>query len=257
MDHSSSTPSQPAPGLELLPAQGAPELLFLLFHGIGRSAEDMTPLATRLRDEYPRAAVLALNAPHAYDRDGRGYQWYSTLGLSDEKRLERADAALPRFIEVIRACQARFEMAWERTALFGFSQGAIMSLEAVQREPALAGRVLAFGGRYVTPPAAAPIDTTVHFCHGLADPIVPYAVPADAAERLIALGGDVTADILPAVGHELHPKLIDKAIEQLRTFLPKKVWREALAQAPVLPRVASSRELGGGGPMDQAPGCRD
>jgi phospholipase/carboxylesterase len=50
--------------------------------------------------------------------------------------------------------------------------------------------------------------------------------------------------VLPGIGHELHPRLIDQAIEQLRTFLPKKVWRDALAEAPVLPRLASSDELG-------------
>ena len=38
--------------------------------------------------------------------------------------------------------------------------------------------------------------------------------------------------------------LIDKAIDQLRTFLPKKVWREAMSVAPVISRVASSEELG-------------
>ena len=46
------------------------------------------------------------------------------------------------------------------------------------------------------------------------------------------------------IGHELHPKLVAQAIEQLRTFLPKKVWREVMAEAPLLPRVASSDELG-------------
>jgi phospholipase/carboxylesterase len=60
----------------------------------------------------------------------------------------------------------------------------------------------------------------------------------------MAFGGDVTADVVPDVGHELHPALIDKAIEQLRTFLPKKVWRQAMSEAPVLPRAASSDELG-------------
>ena len=50
--------------------------------------------------------------------------------------------------------------------------------------------------------------------------------------------------MLPGIGHELHPALIDKAIEQLRTFLPKKVWREVMSEAPVLPRAASSEELG-------------
>jgi phospholipase/carboxylesterase len=145
----------------------------------------------------------------------------------------------------VRAQQRRFELEWGRVALVGFSQGAIMSLEAVQAEPELAGRVLAFGARYATPPMHAPHDTTLHLFHGIADAVMPFRLVADAAERLVALGADVTAEIEPGVGHELAPVLIDKAIDQLRTFLPKKVWRQAFAEVPVLSRVASSLELGG------------
>ena len=92
-------------------------------------------------------------------------------------------AALPGFVATVRALQLRFGMAWERTALAGFSQGAIMALEAVQAEPLLAGRVLAFAGRHATAPAHAPLDTTVHLLHGLADPVIPAAAAIDSARR--------------------------------------------------------------------------
>jgi phospholipase/carboxylesterase len=143
----------------------------------------------------------------------------------------------------VRELQNRFGVGWERTALFGFAQGATMALEAVQAEPALAGRVLAFASRHLSLPSQAPKDTTHHFFHGLNDAVQPHGPAVDSARRLLALGGDVTADVMPGIGHQLHPALIDKAIEQLRTFLPKKVWREAAAEAPLIPRVASSDEL--------------
>ena len=47
----------------------------------------------------------------------------------------------------------------------------------------------------------------------------------------MALGADVTADVLPGIGHELHPQLVDKAMEQLRTFVPARLWREAMKAA--------------------------
>jgi phospholipase/carboxylesterase len=232
----------PATALAHLPASGPTELLFLLFHGVGTDAASMVPLAQRLVAEYPQAAVVCLNAPDACD-SGVGWQWLSARGLSDVNRAERVAATLPRFIATVRAVQQQFGMAWERTALAGFSQGAVLSLEAVQAEPALAGRVLAFSGRHATQPAHAPHDTTVHFFHGLADRVIPPGPAIDSAERLVALGGDVTADVLPGISHELHPLLMDKAIEQLRTFLPKKVWRDVMSEAPILSRVASSDEL--------------
>jgi phospholipase/carboxylesterase len=235
-----------------LPTDGTPDLLYLLFHGVGASAEHMAPLARRLALEYPQAAVICLNGPDAYDAviGGAGAepsparQWFSIRRISDENRIERVAAALPHFIATVRAMQQRFGTTWERTALAGFSQGAVMALEAVQAEPMLAGRVLSFSGRHATAPAHVPADTTVHLFHGLEDTVIPAAASVDSAQTLVAMGADVTADVLPRIGHELHPALIDKAIEQLRTFLPKKVWREVMSEAPVLPRAASSDELG-------------
>jgi len=242
---------------EFLPTSGTPQLLFVLLHGIGQTGHHMAPLAQRLAAEYPDAALVSLNAPQAFDglpgHDSAGFQWFSGQGLSEAARTERVAAALPDLVLTVRALSVRFGLGWERTALAGFSQGAIIALEAVQAEARLAGRVLAFSGRHATAPEHAPVDTTVHFFHGMADTAVAPALVVDSAERLLALGGDVTADVLPGIAHELHPKLVDKAIEQLRTFIPKKVWREAMSEAPVLPRAASSRELG----QDPPPGDGD
>jgi phospholipase/carboxylesterase len=232
----------------LLPAEGAPpQLLFLLLHGLGQTARHMAPLAERLAREYPDAAILGLDAPQGFDGlpgHPAGFQWFSTQGLTEALRIERVAQALPALVRQVRSLTGRFGLGWERTALAGFSQGAIMALEAVQSEARLAGRVMAFSGRHATAPEHAPADTTVHLFHGMADTVVPAAAAVDSAQRLVALGGDVTADVLPGIAHELHPVLVDKALVQLRTFIPKKVWREAMSEAPVLPRTASSRELG-------------
>jgi phospholipase/carboxylesterase len=233
--------------LARLPETGAPDLLFLLLHGVGASAAHMAPLAQALAAEYPQAGVLCLDGPEPFDGvpgGGTGFQWFSVRGVTEANRPERVAAALPRFIAQVRALQARFGIDSPRTALAGFSQGAIIALEAVQAEPHLAGRVLAFAGRHASAPMHAPAGTTVHLLHGLDDRVMPHGSVVDSAERLLALGGDVTADVLPGIGHELHPRLVNQAIEQLRTFLPKRVWRDVLAEAPVLPRVASSEELG-------------
>ena len=236
-----------------MPDQGAPDLLYLLLHGAGATAEQMAPLARRLVQEYPQAAVLCLNAPDAFVVGAPtasdllvapARQWFSDYRIDDASRAIRVAAAVPPLVASVRSLQQRFGVAWERTALAGFAQGALLALEAVQAEPRLAGRVLAFAGRHVAAPAHVPADTTVHFMHGMADDVVSYRAAVDSARHLMALGGDVTADVLPDIGHELHPALMDKAIVRLRTFLPKKVWRQAMSEAPVIPRAASSDELG-------------
>jgi phospholipase/carboxylesterase len=230
-----------------LPEHGPPELLYLLLHGVGATAEHMAPLAQRLALAYPQAAVLCLNGPDAFDAviDGTSArQWFSVRRVDEANRPARVAAALPGLIATVHALQTRFALGWERTALAGFSQGAVMALEAVQAEPRLAGRVLAFAGRHASLPTHRPADVTVHLLHGMADAVIPHQASVESAQRLMALGGDVTADVLPGIGHELHPALIERAIEQLQTFLPKKVWRAAMGEAPVLRRAASSDELG-------------
>ncbi len=231
--------------LARLPEQGEPELLFLLFHGVGANAEHLAVLAQRLAQEYPQAAVLCVDAPDEFDATpGRGgRQWFSIQGVTDQNRPARVAAALPRFIATVRALQLRFAMEWPRTALFGFSQGAIMALEAAQAEPELAGRVIAFSGRYATLPEHAPRDTCVHLLHGLDDTVLPHGPAVAAARQLVALGADVTADVLPQVGHELDPRLIERAIDQLRSFLPRRTWQAAFEEAPVQSTPASSKEL--------------
>ncbi|MCX2864044.1 esterase [Paucibacter sp. PLA-PC-4] len=229
-----SKPNLHTPTLMLLPDGQAPQLLFLLFHGLGRDGSQMAPLAQALRAQYPQAAVLSIDAPERFDgaADGEtGYQWFSLQRIDDASRIERVAAALPSFIASVRHWAAHFELPWERVALGGFSQGAIMALEAVQVEPRLAGRVLAFGGRYARLPQHVPEEVSLHLLHGMADERMPYRDIVQAAQILVQLGADVTADVKPGIGHELHPELIAKAMEQLRTFVPARLWREAVLAA--------------------------
>ncbi len=217
-----------------LPAQGSVGLLFLLFHGYGGQAADMAPLADALREQYPQAALVSLNGPQPCDAipgGGAGFQWYPAQGLSDEDHPERVAAELPAFIARIRGWATHFGLDWPLVALAGFSQGAVMALEAAHAEPALAGRVIAIGGCHAATPEAAPQDVSLHLLHGMSDDVVPYSRVVSAAKALVQLGADVTADVLPAIGHELHPDLVAKAMLQLRTFVPAKVWREAMKAA--------------------------
>lgn len=216
-----------------LPAQGKTELLFLLCHGVGGDTRQLAPLAAALRAQYPQAAIVSLNGPEPCDdpQSGDGWQWFSMLDRSPERIASEVARVLPAFIERVRGWGGHFGLEWPYVALVGYSQGAIMSLEAVQAEAQLAGRVVALSGAYAWLPQEAPRDVCVHLLHGMQDPVLPYRPIVSAAQALVNLGADVTADVMPGIGHELSPKLIDKAMEQLRTFVPGKMWREAVLQA--------------------------
>ena len=213
----------------------APDLLFALLpdSGIAPDGPDtLAPLAAALHAQYPKAVTLSLHPP-LRDAEGR-CRWWSDA----EPSVDGLAAALPHLIERLRLEAGKLDLPWQRVALAGVGDGALLALEAVQAEAQLVGRVLAFAGGYLARPEHAPQDVCVHLLHGLADERFPYRHVVDAAQALVDLGADVTADLLPHLDHGLHPALIAKAMEQLRTFIPARLWREAVVAAQESERPA-------------------
>lgn len=227
--------------IEWLPAAGTPQQLILLLHGWGGDGTRLAPLAQALRQQFPQAAVLAPDAPHPADAQvaGRpgpgGRQWYSVEGLSETNWAQRVATALPALHAWVQAQQQRLGVGPAATCIGGFSQGAILSLALSARHDGLCGRVLAFGGRYTEAPLAAPRHTTIHLFHGGADRVIPAQGSRDALELLAALQGDATLDIAEGVGHEVHPALVQCALERLQTHIPLRTWRAALGAVPHRP----------------------
>lgn len=209
---------------------GPPAQLFLLFHGFGTDEHDMVPLGQLLATDFPNALVVSVGAVEPSD-SGPGRQWFSLRGITDENRVPRVAAAMPAFRENIRAWQADAGVDPAATALVGFSQGAIMALESTAAEAAVAGRVVAIAGRYAALPTRAPQATTLHLIHGKADPVVSYGHTIAAAERIIGLGGDATADVLPFVGHLIDDEVVALMCERLTGYVPRRLWDEAMRAA--------------------------
>ncbi|MDZ5457737.1 esterase [Azohydromonas lata] len=227
--------------IEFIPnnSQGLPPpQLMVLLHGVGADAASMIPTARALQREFPQAALLIPEGFDDFDGGPQGRQWFSVSGVTEENRPQRVAAARERFVAWLRAAQQRLRATPAVTALVGFSQGAILALETAQAEDGLAGRVLAFGGRYAVLPDHAPRETTLHLLHGAQDTVMPTRHAREALERLALLGGDATLDIAEGVGHELHPALLDEAIHRLRTHIPHRTWQAALG-------AVSSAQRGG------------
>lgn len=227
--------------IEWLPAQGRPEQLILLLHGWAQDAQDLLGLAQALRSQFPQAAIVVPDAPQAADGGRFGRQWYSVDGIEDETVWHaRVDEALALLEPWVRAQQQRLGVGEAATALGGFSQGAVLALQLALRHDGIAGRVLAFGGRLPVPPVAAPRHTTIHLFHGGADRIFSAQFARDALEQLAALQGDATMDIAEGVGHELHPALVECALQRLRSHIPMRTWQAAMGAVP-----SGRRDAGG------------
>lgn len=209
---------------------GQAEQLVLLFHGLGETPQVMRPLGERLARQFPNAFVVSVVAPEPAD-GGAGYQWLSVRGISDANLAPRVTEALPAFQQAVAHWQAVSGLGPAATALIGFSQGAIMALEATRTGTACAGRVVAIAGRFTELPERAAATTTLHLFHGKQDEVIPYRHSVEAVQHLLGIGGDATADVLPFVGHTLVDDFIDLTIERLTGYVPKRLWDEAMRSA--------------------------
>lgn len=204
-----------------------PAQLFLLFHGVGADEHDLEPLGRFLAAKFPTACVLSIGGSEAADFGG-GRQWFSLREIDDTQRPLRVAAALPEFLATIRHWQEVTGVGPAATALVGFSQGAIMALAAAAEATPPCGRVIAIGGRFARLPESVASELTIHLIHGKADPVMPYAHTVAAAEHLIPLGADLTADVLPYLGHAIDDEVLELIHRRLTTHVPRRLWEAAM-----------------------------
>lgn len=158
--------------------------LFLLYHAAGDNPIAMSEIGRWFSDAFPHALVVSIGAPEQDDEGG--FHWFDPSAADPQRAITEA---MEGFIASVRHWQKQSCVKADATALIGFSQGATMVLEAVKTQSDLAGRVVAFSGRYATLPQQAGTRTTIHLIHGDNDTVLPLTHALDAEERLTALGG--------------------------------------------------------------------
>jgi phospholipase/carboxylesterase len=194
---------------------GAAAELVLLFHGVGASANDLAALGRIVADAKPGAMVVSVNSPHASSL-GRGFEWFSVVGVTEQNRAGRVAEAMNAFRTTVAHWQQEAGVAPARTTLIGFSQGSIMSLEASLHEPVLATRVVAIAGRFAVLPQSVPASIRFHFIHGEQDQVIAAHHGVDAAHALGKLGAAVTLDTVPALGHGVDGRVASIVVDRLK-----------------------------------------
>jgi phospholipase/carboxylesterase len=212
------------------PAGGQAKQLFLLFHGVGAAPDDLVPLGQILARQFPQSAVVSVQAPYDCPHSS-GFQWFSIDGITEGERPLRTAQAMPSFQQIVQQWQQAFGVSADATALVGFSQGAIMALESTQHGKMLAARIVSLSGRFSRLPNQAPESCTLHLIHGKQDAVIPYSHTVHAAERLVQLGADITADVIPFAGHEINEEIAALVIERLITHVPKRYWEAVQEEA--------------------------
>ena len=214
MDKSSSAP--PTQVASRGPHQGQPvyfagipleqaEAAMIMVHGRGATAESILALAGELAR--PGFAYLAPQAA--------GNTWYPNRFLapiaSNEPWLSSALAAVAGVLAQVTGAG----IPTERTMVLGFSQGACLALEFAARNARRYGGLVGLSGGLIGPDGA-PRDyagslagTPVFLGCSDVDPHIPQERVHHTDAVLRRLGGDVTAQVYPAMGHTINQDEIE------------------------------------------------
>jgi phospholipase/carboxylesterase len=203
---------------ELRPAAAEPEGALILMHGRGVDQFDLAPLLDIL-DPQQRLLGIAPGGPIT-DLPPGGRHWYAVhrVGFPDPATFRLTYRQLTSFLDGLLP---QHGIAWDRTVLGGFSQGAVMAYACGlgQSRPRPAG-ILALSGFIPevegwSPDPELARGLPVFHAHGVADNVIPVEFARKARETLTALGADLTYHETP-MGHAIDPRLLPEAEEWVR-----------------------------------------
>lgn len=195
--------------------------LLITLHGVGAQGADLAPIGQHIAQSIG-AQCASPDAPLPYDFGGPGRQWFSIAGVTAANRPARVAEARAAFDAILTEIIAAhgLQNRLQDVALLGFSQGAIMALDAVASGRWPVGAVAAFSMRLASPEPLTPaLKTPVLLVHGTTDPVMPTTEATHAEAALANAGVQTTLHLLPGVGHAITPAGVALAQDFLRQHL--------------------------------------
>ncbi len=192
----------------------------ILLHGVGSNGDDLAALGKFWKPILPGTLFLSPNAPMKFDQAPEGYQWFSLTGVTNDNRPQRIVDARRDFDRTIHSLFSEHGIHpnEDKIVFVGFSQGSIMSLDALVSARYLLTGVVAFSGRLSSPEPYKPDQQVpVLLIHGKSDPVIPWSESQQAAKKLAELNvvveesyEDETVHTISAEGAMLAAQFIKK-----------------------------------------------
>ncbi|MFT4151185.1 MAG: prolyl oligopeptidase family serine peptidase [Paracoccaceae bacterium] len=206
--------------------QGQAKSIVIFVHGYGADGADLLGLADALGPYLPDAAFFAPDAPEPVPGMPFGRQWFpiprfdGSTEAQAEAGLAAASGDLNAFLD---ARLAEEGLAPSALALFGFSQGAMMSLHIAPRREEAIGGVVAISGRLLAPERLVPETVSqppILLIHGDADEVVEFENLSLAGNALVGAGFETYAHVMKGTGHGIAPDGLSVALSFLKDSLP-------------------------------------
>ncbi|HXJ02397.1 MAG TPA: prolyl oligopeptidase family serine peptidase [Micropepsaceae bacterium] len=207
--------------------------LVVLCHGYGSDGNDLIGLAPHWRNILPGAAFVSPNAP---DRCavGTGYQWFPLSRMDAEETLRGSRNAAPKLNAFLDEELARLNLADDRLALVGFSQGTMMSLYVGLRRDPPPAAIVGFSGVFAGAETLPHLDNPppVLLLHGDMDQVIPPQALIMSSTALGAVGVPVQWHMSKGLGHGIDGTGLTLAGQFLADVFAGRATRTGPVTAP-------------------------
>ncbi|PIE06667.1 MAG: phospholipase [Rhodobacterales bacterium] len=200
------------------PVSGEAKSLVVFLHGYGADGADLLGLADPLGPHMPDTVFIAPDAPEPCAGNPMGFQWFPIPwidGSSEELAADGVRQAVGDVDAFITRVLAEEGIAPDRLVVFGFSQGAMLALQALVKRDAPVAGIVACSGRVLEPErfaGAVRVKPPVLLMHGDQDEVVPPAHFDEAGQLLEAAGFEVYGHIMEGTGHGIAPDGLSVAL---------------------------------------------
>lgn len=199
---------------DLVPAREAnSNRLLVVLHGLGDSIEGYREVPQALR--IPWLNCLLVNAPDPYYG---GFSWYDFAG-DPTPGVRRSRELLTRLLDSMRA-----KFPSEKTILFGFSQGCLMTLETGLRYPHRLGGLIGVSGYVQDAPTLAKelspvaVEQQILWTHGTRDPLIPLPKVLEQVQTLKDAGLQIDWQVF-----EKQHTFVQREFEIIREFIVQRL----------------------------------
>lgn len=195
--------------------------LVIMFHGVGSNGRDLLPIAQYWQRQIEDLSIASPNAPFPFMHSHEVFEWFSLTGITEENRFERIQQAREYFDQTVQRIldEQGFADRLNQVVFCRFSQGTMMSLDAVASGRWPIAAVIGFSGRLASPIEANANNTAkVSLMHGEADEVIPVYESQDAFKALRAAGFNVELETYKGLGHSINELELKRGLEFLKTL---------------------------------------
>jgi phospholipase/carboxylesterase len=196
--------------------------LVIMLHGVGSNGADLEPIAEFWQQQLEGLQIASPDAPFPFMNSPQAFQWFSLNGITQENRYQRIVEARAAFDQTIADILKQHEMLeqLDRVVFCGFSQGTIMSLDAIASGRWNIAGVIGLSGRLASPiEQDAALKSKILLMHGNADQVIPVRESQLAYQTFQQAGFDINLQTFDHLGHSVNQAEVQQGLLFLQHLL--------------------------------------